>query len=232
MHPKDLLPDYALGLLSPEDAAQVERHIRTCAACRAELARFNNTLAALVDTLPATPPPPATLEKIQSRVAAEQSDVSLPPPEPVAVSATRSPRAPVIWLLAACMSVILAISGTLWGYRSHQAYQQAVQEQRVVASWLSQPEVETFPLQDRSGQRLGSVLLLPDGRALFVLREPPSRGNAYQAWGHTGEDLASLVVSERPVFEVPWQGFDALYLSLEPPGGSPSPTVRLGRVGL
>jgi hypothetical protein len=87
-------------------------------------------------------------------------------------------------------------------------------------------------LQARDGALLGRVLLLPDGRTLFVLREPPAAGRAYQAWGHTGDGLASLVVSERPVFEVPGRGFEALYLSLEPRGGSPQPTTPLGRLDL
>ena len=231
MHPKDLLPDYVLGMLSPEETAEVEAHLQTCAACRAELARLHGALAGLVDALPATPPPSGTLERIQARLAAEKLDTSPTPAKSADVPVQQPPRAPVMWLVA-CMSVLLAVGGSFWGYQSHQAYLQVIGEQRVVASWLSQPEVEAFLLQDRAGQRLGSVLLLPDGRALFVLREPPARGNAYQAWGHAGDDLASLVVSERPVFEVPWQGFDSLYLSLEPPGGSPSPTVPLGRVGL
>jgi RNA polymerase sigma-70 factor (ECF subfamily) len=120
----------------------------------------------------------------------------------------------------------------LWGYQRHQVYQQLVQEQRTVANWLARADVEARPVQNRERQRVGSVLLLPDGRALFVLREPPARGSAYQAWGHTENDLASLTVSERPVFEVQWAGYDSLYLSLEPPGGSVEPTVPLGRTNL
>ena len=44
-HPKEKLPDYALGLLDPAEMAAVEAHLETCEACQEEVRRFDATLA-------------------------------------------------------------------------------------------------------------------------------------------------------------------------------------------
>jgi anti-sigma factor RsiW len=52
-HPEELLPDYALGVLSPEEAAEIEAHLEACAACREELGQLNTSLVQVVEALPA-----------------------------------------------------------------------------------------------------------------------------------------------------------------------------------
>ncbi len=73
-----------------------------------------------------------------------------------------------------------------------------------------------------------------------MLGKSPPDGQSYQAWGHTSDDwepgsrerLTSLGVSGDPVFEVAARPYAALYLSLEPAGGSPQPTYPISRVSL
>lgn len=103
-------------------------------------------------------------------------------------------------------------------------------EQQKVAGWLSRPDVTTEQLLDAQGERLGSVLTLSDGRALFVMRERPPGGSSYQAWGQRGGERVSLGVSDGSLLAVPYTGFDTIGVSLEPRGGSPQPSRPLGRV--
>ncbi len=231
-HPKSQLAEYAMRALPPDEARAVEAHVLSCEVCQAELRQLDAALVALVESLPPVTPPAACWERIEAQLERQRAAPSAEP-EP-APSAPRPgagwpwPRG--AWVLAAAIGVLLVGASLLWCYRQQQAYQQLEREQQLVAAWLARGDVETRLLQARDGALLGRVLLLPDGRALFVLREPPAAGRAYQAWGHTGDGLASLVVSERPVFEVLGRGFEALYLSLEPKGGSPQPTTPLGRL--
>jgi anti-sigma factor RsiW len=64
---RDLLPEYALGVLGEEDAARVAAHVAACDACRAELALLARArtgfalaaprvdVAAIVSALPSAP---------------------------------------------------------------------------------------------------------------------------------------------------------------------------------
>lgn len=233
-HSANLLPDYVLGLLEPTEAAHVEEHLGTCHSCRAELARLNQSVVALTEALPPRQPPADSWHKIQARLEADKAPA--PGKEQPGKPSPRGRQKPANlmngWAVAACLSLLLAVSGTWWGYQNYQSYQQLLTEQRTVSRWLSRPDVSRVQLQDPDGQPLGSVLTLPDGRALFVLRESAPAGKAYQAWGHVGDSTVSLWVGQDDVFEVTWQGYERLYLSLEPPQGSSSPTQPLASVPL
>ncbi|MBC3192966.1 zf-HC2 domain-containing protein [Pseudonocardia sp. C8] len=60
-HDPQLLAAHALGLLTPAEAETVDRHLRTCAACRAEWARSRETADLVAGVPPETlvdgPPP-------------------------------------------------------------------------------------------------------------------------------------------------------------------------------
>ncbi len=43
---------YALGALEPAEAAEFERHLRTCAGCREELSAFEQVVSALPESVP------------------------------------------------------------------------------------------------------------------------------------------------------------------------------------
>ncbi len=273
-HPKEKLPDYALGLLNSDEMVAVEAHLETCEACREEVRRFDATLTGWVDALPEVEPPPQVkaglLDRIRDKPApsAPVEEVDAEPlgtptftedinletdaktdvetdtkpyreAEPTNVIRYASPRT-VRWLTAACAACLVLAGGGLFGaYRAELTLQQLRAEQALVTEFLSAPNAQTATLYDDADQEVGAALLRP-GEALFVLAEPPPDRRVYQAWGHTsddwspqsGEQLTSLTVSQNSVFGVSTQGFASLYLSLEPPGGSPQPTDPLSRVTL
>ena len=242
------LVGYALGTLTPAEQAAVEAYLARSPDARAELRELQATLIVLTEALPAAEPRVEVWAAIQSQLEAERSGAA---PEAVAADpavAVFRPRPRRwrgrdlnrwSWPLAACFGVI-ALGSLFWGVRSSSAYQQTAGEARLVAEFLAEPLVRKVTLRGPGDEGFGGVLLEPQGRALFVLNSAPGRGHVYQAWGHTdddwqpggGEQLVSLAVSRDAVFTVPGGGFAALYLSLEPAGGSPQPTRPLSRVSL
>ena len=217
-HPTEQLADYALGELTPEETRFVEAHLEHCPACRAEVRAFRETLVKLAESVPEAHAPPENWEEIQARLARDAAQKPAPAPF------IRRFWAP--WLVAA--SLLLAATGLWWGAQQQQSYAQLRGEQRKVAGWLSRSDVVTRQLLDEQGERLGSVLTLSDGRALFVLRDPPPAGSSYQAWGQRDGERVPLGVSDSSLLEVPYTGFDFIGLSLE--GGSSQPSRPLGRV--
>ena len=257
-HPTALLPDYILGLLTPEETAVVEAHLETCALCQEETWALAEPLVALTEALPKERPPERIWQNIQDElthsallpeIAAPSSERSSREVKPSASSpAPRS--ATYAWPLTAAFALVLALSSLLWGARSYDALQQVRANEALLSTFLVRPQIQKVVLENvlssNRTQPLGSALFVPeqrpgaDDKVLFILQEDPPAGRTYQAWGHTssdwdpqrGETLTSLRTSRDNVFEVDAQGFASLYLSLEPVGGSAQPTNPLSKVSL
>ena len=249
MTPNDLPPghltdarlvDYALGLLEPAEAAEIEALLKRSEAARADLKSLNTPLVTLTEALPSLAPPARAWDALQARL---EPSPEVTPAAPPPTLQQPSSRPYLAWTLAACLALVAA-GELVWVQRLQQqlqgAAQQQVREITLVAGFLGAPQVKKIALYGRQREGLGSVLARPGGDALFVLGKAPPPGQSYQAWGHVGNDwepgsgeqLTSLEVSSNPVFEVRAQQFTALYLSLEPTGGSPQPTYPISRVSL
>lgn len=238
MNAQERLPEYALGTLEPAEMAEVEVLLATSEEARTELRQFRETLVTLTEGLPPVQPPMGVWDKLQ--VQLEPTPIAARTPPPVIKMPKRPPsRGYFAWGLAACLALVAA-GELLWVNSAQRAYQQVQREAYLVTNFLSAPETQRISLRGRQRQGIGSVLMRPDGEALFVLREPPPEGRSYQAWGHTSDDwepssrerLTSLSISDDQVFEVDAENYVALYLSLEPTGGSPQPTYPVSRVSL
>jgi anti-sigma-K factor RskA len=239
-HPRDLLNDYVLGTLTPAEMADVKAYLATSEQARAEERALRESLVAVTDALHEVPAPKSAWAKIQAGLEQEKS---IEPSSKVIRDELRkrsfwwtSERA--AWLTAASLA-FLAFGVSWWGLNSYRNYQRANFDKALIATYLSSQDVQRISLQAEDFSDLGSVLISGD-EALFVLANSPVRGQAYQAWGHTNanwepgstEQLTSLEVSNDNIFEVGTAQFAALYLSLEPAGGSPQPTQPLTRVSL
>ncbi len=238
------LVGYVLGTLTPAEQMAVEAFLAGSPDARTELRGLQASLVLLTEALPAAEPRAEVWTALRAQLGAERPGTA---PEAVAADPAVTVFRPRRWRgrdlnrsgwsLAACLGMV-ALGSLFWGFRSSSAYQRTAVEARLVAEFLAEPQVQKVTLRGPANEGLGGVLLEPQGRALFVLDEQPGRGRAYQAWGHTdddwqpggGEQLVSLAVSRDSVFTVPGGPFAALYLSLEPAGGSPQPTYPLSRV--
>jgi len=102
-------------------------------------------------------------------------------------------------------------------------------DQRRLAGWLSRDDVTSARLPEAAdGVAPGSVLFLPDGRALVVMRDVPAEGLTFQVWGVRGAELVPLTTFVERTVEVQADAYESVVISLEPAGGSDAPTEVLG----
>jgi hypothetical protein len=66
---RDRLTEHALGVLTPEDAGAVDRHLQWCAGCRKESAELQEGLASMTLALPPAEPHPSLEQRVVDRVA-------------------------------------------------------------------------------------------------------------------------------------------------------------------
>lgn len=216
-HPEALLYDYALGDLGPDEAHAVERHLERCAACREEVVTLREQLVRLAEQDPPVAPPEGTLDAVVRRVRA-----------------ARPRRVRPAWLMAAAMGTLVVALGLGWGVQQGREARLLTVEQGQVTRWLAQPDVRSEPLRTPQGEVVGRVLLLPGGRALFVLPQRPPDGQVYQSWSARdwtyGEPMKARGATNRAIFEARVGTDDYLCVSIEPrprPDAS-EPTVWVG----
>ena len=213
-HPKDLLPDYVLGLLTPEEVQAVEAHLEGCTECQEEAWDLAEPLVMLTEArLDMSHEPPERI--LQAVKAALASDAPLLPE--IAAPSEEAQREKVqrevqevgtglpvqsptryIWPFATAFALVLALSSLLWGVRTYDTLQQVRADERLLSSYLGRPEVQKVVLENvlasERTEPIGSALLTStsqgasDEEVLFVLAQDAPRGRTYQAWGHTSSD--------------------------------------------
>jgi anti-sigma-K factor RskA len=240
---EETLSAYALGALPGGEAADVQRHLGVCPACRAEASE----LAAVVGVLPAVcepaEPPAGLRERVLAAARTELDAPAAPPPLRTVAPAPDGSTAPVArptpvrrtatiwrpWLLtaaAAALAVGVGFSNVvLRGELREREAQLDVYESanRVLA------------LAGPAEQQGGRVVLVEPaaGRSPTLVVDrlpalPPDR--AYQVWVIRGGQPVSAAVL--PPAEGPrlvelresLAGAQTVAVSVEPAGGSPSPT--------
>ncbi|WP_299431285.1 anti-sigma factor [uncultured Meiothermus sp.] len=206
---RELLPDYALGLLEGSEKAQLEQALQSSPELRQELEELQAVLLQIPQSLPPEVPSPSVWVKIKHKTIPRRDFLR--------------------WVAAAAVLASLGLGG--WGLDHYNRYRTLAEEHARVARWLADPDVRWRLIKNAEGKSLGTMLWTEDGRCLMILSEPPPAGKVYQAWGRKTEgDPVSLGVFTTRVFETSYEGFASVGVSLEPPGGSPQPTQPLGRV--
>jgi anti-sigma-K factor RskA len=217
----DDLAAYALGALPPEEAAELERHLEQCEACRAEL----RWLSPAVDVLPAAvvqrTPPDRLRENLMEVVRAEAAAER---PAPARPTRAREPwwrglGALAMRPAAGIAAVILVIAGIGAGYllRGSDSNQPT----------LVQAEALTGAPVSATLERDG------DTSTLHVHEMPPiGPDKVYEVWIQRGgnvEPVSTFVLSADGTAEaaVPGSlaGGEAVLVTREPRGGSAQPTT-------
>ena len=223
----DLLPEYALGCLSQEEAAAVAQHLGKCAQCRSELRSFQGVVGALALAAPEVEPPADLRRKLLRRI------------QPVPPSA--SPERPQSWWqllvtllqkpvpawgmasLAVVLMVVLA-SVTLWWPLGQQAAEEPGLRVIALAGTSAAPSAR------------GLLVIRSDGEygSLVVERLPTlDTEHQYQLWlihddQRTSGGVFSVGDDGYASFEVSapeaLSHYQAFGITVEPAGGSPGPT--------
>jgi anti-sigma-K factor RskA len=217
-HVLPLLAGYALGILSAQEAETVRQHLAQCAPCRQELQAYEEVNADLALAVPEVAPPPGLEERLLERVAPRPDN----PPGLWARLETwwRQLHLRPAWVavpaLALLLIFFLAWSGILGG-----------------SSFPTVALAGTGDAPDASGLLVSSE----DGLhgTLVVQRLPTvdEETKTYQLWlieAGAWEDGGTFNVDEDGYgaryasATILLTEYDSFAVTLEPAGGSPTPT--------
>jgi anti-sigma-K factor RskA len=220
----DTLIEYALGTLEPPDKAAVERAVAASPALALELAAWQRSLVVFAQVLPPVPPKAALEVRLRSKIQQTPSQVAAPVSRP-----------PLRWTLPRVLQFALpaaVFAALLFGWRSSQLENRLnALEQRTEARVEVLAQSSTVQLVSSNKSPIGQAFVRPDGTVLIALRlPPPPAGKTYQAWfiapnQSAPQPLSTLQQSLDTSIPV---GSLALAISLEPAGGSTTPTQVLG----
>ncbi len=242
---------YALDALSPEEAAEFERHLEGCSACRDEVREFRAVVTAMGEQSWAAPPaslrrkvldaaertpqqrPPARVEEPGQAAApaATPADepAATPADEPAGDLAARRRRSPAL-LLAAAVAVVAAAVGGLVGIRGlgdDPAARLDVQASAV----FNAPDASQVALETANGGTLHIAVSATREEMAVDVRELPKldRDHVYQLWAvHDGLTSSRAVLagdSTGAAMGIPTQGTE-IAVTVEPDGGSKQPTTE------
>jgi anti-sigma-K factor RskA len=223
----DLKEAYALGALSEEERREVEEYLRMHPELRAEV----DDLLAVANLLALAPeeyePSPKLRRDLMSRISSS----------PEATPADPSSRQSGLWRLfgpgglAAAAALALVVIGMFAWNASLQeenlALQDELQEQRTTTT--------TYALRGTgtAQQVRGEVVLVGGERAVLVVDDLPSppEGQTYEAWilrDDAAEPAGLFEPNDAGRAAAPIEGSiedaDAVAVTVEPAGGSSSPT--------
>ncbi len=161
-HPTDDLGLYALGLLWPKERAAIERHLATCATCRAELDAHERTVATLAEGAAGVPRPDLREMIVARHHPYPRSFVALPG-----------------FALVTTLVLLLTLAASLVSLNQERAtrgeYAQAL---AAVAAGA-----HVVPLQAQGVAGRGALVVSQSGASYLVLELPaPPEGKVYTAW--------------------------------------------------
>jgi anti-sigma-K factor RskA len=226
------LAAYALGALDPQEAAALERHLKTCEPCRLELATYERVGAGLLTALPPHAPRPAVKRGLQKRLA---GITSRPRPQ--------LNLSPAQWLVSGLLAALVVLNALLvsqvYTLRQEQAEIAAQHKSDQTAlAMLAYPSTRSLAF-DQNGV-VGS-LLVDEQRNLvgvFAWNLPqPTGGQTYEVWlidkqgqrtraGFLVPEAGYPFVSTVVWSPQPLSNYTGIGVTVEPTGGSAQPTGR------
>lgn len=242
----DLAALYAVDALSPQERAAFEQHLAGCRTCRDEVAGFSEAAAGLAAGTALAPPPELRASVLAAVRNArpqpgQQAPHGLPSlastPVPAGPAARRQRR--TRRLLAAAAAVVLvpgiALAGWALGARSAEQEQEqlAAAEQERLSALLAAPDIAARSIDvDGAAATVLFSESLDEGLFVGPTLPAPEPGSEYQLWlvegGTPVPDARFKNGGERGVWlRGDLSAADAVALTLEPEGGSVTPTYPL-----
>jgi len=238
-HVDDLIDAYALGGLEPDEVALVERHLPTCDACRALLEQVRAVSDGLLLAAPAATPPATLRARILSRVHEEAAGQRTTIQQAPAAPATAPPDGARPERQRRMGRLLRSLFG---------GEAPAIQDSdadALLRELLLDPAVTIRPIPateatSHAAARFIGTPARHEGVVLARGLRPLDAAHAYQVWLLRGDqprpnnlfavDRAGrgigIVRAGEAVLD-----FDALAITPEPVGGSPSPTGAIVLAG-
>lgn len=191
---KEMLGVYALDALDADERRQLETHLSTCRACRAELGEHLETLAAFTDDDDELPH--GVWERISTSLEEQPPTRALVPRPARRWMPTRLGLA-----LGAAAIIVFALMGfrLVQQERRLDSLSAAVGQQGIdnlVKAAESDPRAMMVSLQSPDKSTFARVVLLPDGSAYLTAHnlQKLSSDETYQLWALRGDERISLGV--------------------------------------
>ena len=233
---RDLLPCYALDALEPDEVRSLEKHLRTCADCRAELEQCRAVGEGLLYAMPGQSPPP----RVRAGLIARLADAR-PPATSAALHRPRRLQGVWQWAMGFAWVVLLVLNvSTLAQLDALRQQQMALLTQldtsQKALSLVAYPESRTFQL---SGKGTGTLVIDSELRSGVMFAwglEPLDAAHVYQIWliqpdgkrtsgGLFKPEAGQQFVSAFFSLPQPFSNFVGIGVTVEPNGGSPGPTT-------
>lgn len=229
-HIKDLLPDFYLGQLPPDEAGEVRRHLAEHGACREALEEVAGVLDLMPYAVPPTRPPEDLKQRALGRALAE-SQPPAPEGTPPPPRERRRPARVLAALMAAAALLLVAFAG--FSYlsleRENDELRAEVENLRRGAGDDGDLAVLAVDGTGRAPEARGTAVLdASEGAlALDVYNMPaPPEGHSYRAWllepGGEKVALGKMKTNDRGDgrmsgrVQVPLAPFDTVQVTLEP----------------
>ena len=225
------IPAYAIGALDSGDRAALEKHLKTCPACQAELASYQGLSEGLLLSVPLRQPPAALRQRLVGRLPAARKTA----PRfrfPWSIGQTALGFAVLLLLF---LNVFLLLQ-TQSLQREQASLSRQVQTGQTALAALAYPETRSLPV---NGNNVAGTLLLDQERNVAVLitwNMPALQANqTFQVWlidaqgkrtdagifmPQPGQPFTSVSVNSSGGLA----NFSGLGVTIEPAGGSPQPT--------
>ncbi|MET9268194.1 anti-sigma factor [Kribbella sp. NPDC003557] len=219
---------YVLDALPDDERVRFEAHLAECSFCMTEVAELRAAAVKLA-TQVSDPPPPA----LKANVMAAIEHVRQLPPVVDGEAATpavprRFGRRSVLALAAAALAVALSGGVAVDQYRDRQAAERANQQ---VAAVLAQSDARTVHGAVQGGGQATVVVSAQADKSVVVLRDLPKLPDdkTWQLWmidqGKTAHSVGLAAGDLTQVVNGSTAGMAAFGLTVEPSGGSPTPTL-------
>ncbi|WP_407570617.1 anti-sigma factor domain-containing protein [Deinococcus altitudinis] len=220
----DLLTDYALGLLTPGEEAEVEAALDLYPQARQETNIYLDGLSDMVMALEPSPVPEGAADRLMARLNAElavpeadhtQQNLAFVPVAPglqQAAPVRRNWLYPLLAVAAVAVIGVAVLPGVLNPAPSFASYQ-------------ARPGAVTSTINDKAGAAVAQVVRLPDGHAYVQMQASVPAGRAYQAWKIEGGKPVSLGLFKDQAYLASLPAGTVFAVTVEPAGGSPQPTT-------
>ena len=231
----ELLGAYALDAVEPDEAAEIERHLRECPRCRAEVAEHRETAAFLAHA--GADAPADVWDRIAGTIDAPAPVVPMAPRLGGTWSRSRWPQvAALVSAAAAVVIAVLVVQVRDQDRRLDEMAAELAASDGGFAAAIAERDAEMMELAGDGADAL-PVVLTPDGRAWLQASALPALddGRTYQLWGANGDELVSIAVLGRDpgVLSFDAEGYALLAITEEDAPGvvtSSNPPVVAGEL--
>lgn len=220
---------YALDALPDDEARFFEDHLTFCAACRDEVAGLRATASRLGATV-AERAPQGLRHRLLAEIDVTRQARVLDPTSPRELR--RNPLHRLLGVAAAVMVIVTIALGALVAHLSSRVgelEQRSAQVYRVLAA----ADVRSVTLEGPDAPTVSMAVSEQEGQAVLITEKLPRLGDdqVYELWlvGPDGPRPAGLFRPDEHrqvvhVLAAELSGVQAVAVTIEPRGGSPSPT--------